>query len=140
MVSLGVEYGAVALRCVDGEREVVSISGTQTFKNEKAHSEDKLVVVKKLDKGVDKVFFRNRVESLPMVEKDVTRNQIYLDYSVDGINYENVLSYEAVAGRWVGVKNGIFACHETDGSESAKTDGKNAIFFRYFSVDDLGTK
>ena len=140
MVSLGVEYGAVALRLRNGEKEVVAISGTQTFKNEKAYSDDKITVLEKLAGNVDKIFFRNRVESLPMIEKDVTRNRIYLDYSVDGVNYKNVLSYEAAAGRWVGVKNGIFACHENNGAGSAKTDGKNAIFFRYFLVDDLQAK
>lgn len=140
MVSLGVEYGAVALRLRNGEKEVAAISGTQTFKNEKAYSDDKITVLEKLAGNVDKIFFRNRVESLPMIEKDVTRNRIYLDYSVDGVNYKNVLSYEAAAGRWVGVKNGIFACHENNGAGSAKTDGKNAIFFRYFLVDDLQAK
>lgn len=140
MVSLGVEYGAVALRLRNGEKEVAAISGTQTFKNEKAYSDDKITVLEKLAGNVDKIFFRNRVESLPMIEKDVTRNRIYLDYSVDGVNYKNVLSYEAAAGRWVGVKNGIFACHENNGAVSAKTDGKNAIFFRYFLVDDLQAK
>lgn len=140
MVSLGVEYGAVALRLRNGEKEVAAISGTQTFKNEKAYSDDKITVLEKLDRNADKIFFRNRVESLPMIEKDVTRNRIYLDYSVDGVNYKNVLSYEAAAGRWVGVKNGIFACHENNGAGSAKTDGKNAIFFRYFLVDDLQAK
>lgn len=140
MVSLGVEYGAVALRLRNGEKEVAAISGTQTFKNEKAYSDDKITVLEKLAGNVDKIFFRNRVESLPMIEKDVTRNRIYLDYSVDGVNYKNVLSYEAAAGRWVGVKNGIFACHENNGAGSAKTEGKNAIFFRYFLVDDLQAK
>lgn len=140
MVSLGVEYGAVALRLRNGEKEVAAISGTQTFKNEKAYSDDKITVLEKLAGNVDKIFFRNRVESLPVIEKDVTRNRIYLDYSVDGVNYKNVLSYEAAAGRWVGVKNGIFACHENNGAGSAKTDGKNAIFFRYFLVDDLQAK
>lgn len=140
MVSLGVEYGAVVLRLRNGEKEVAAISGTQTFKNEKAYSDDKITVLEKLAGDVDKIFFRNRVESLPMIEKDVTRNRIYLDYSVDGVNYKNVLSYEAAAGRWVGVKNGIFACHENNGAGSAKTDGKNAIFFRYFLVDDLQAK
>lgn len=140
MVSLGVEYGAVALRLRNGEKEVAAISGTQTFKNEKAYSDDKITVLEKLAGNVDKIFFRNRVESLPMIEKDVTRNRIYLDYSVDGVNYKNVLSYEAAAGRWVGVKSGIFACHENNGAGSAKTDGKNAIFFRYFLVDDLQAK
>ena len=140
MVSLGVEYGAVVLRLRNGEKEVAAISGTQTFKNEKAYSDDKITVLEKLAGNVDKIFFRNRVESLPMIEKDVTRNRIYLDYSVDGVNYKNVLSYEAAAGRWVGVKNGIFACHENNGAGSAKTDGKNAIFFRYFLVDDLQAK
>ena len=118
MVSLGVDYGAVALKKENGVLSIVAISGSQTFKNEKAYSQDKVVELERLDKlsggsasDSRKVFFRNRVELLPELEKNVTRNMIYLDYSVDGVNYDSALAYEATAGRWVGVKNGIFCCH-----------------------------
>ena len=74
-----------------------------------------------------------------MVEKDVTRNEIYLDYSLDGVNYVNVLAYEATAGRWVGVKHGIFCCKEA-GTDAAKAQGAengSGVLFNYFKVEKL---
>ena len=142
MVSLGVDYGAAAIRRREGSLSIISVSGSQTFKNEKAYSEDKVVELANIDSTVEKVFFRNRVESLPMVEKNVTRNKIYLDYSLDGTNYENVLAYEATAGRWVGVKNGIFCCHEIkpDGfNMEGSCDGKKrtGALFNCFRITEL---
>ncbi|MGN1186951.1 MAG: hypothetical protein ACI4R6_00520, partial [Lachnospiraceae bacterium] len=68
-----------------------------------------------------------RVVKLPSLEKDVPRQMIYLDYSTDGESYTTALEYKALAGRWVGVKNGIFCCHEGEG------DGKFAEF-GYFCI------
>ena len=142
MVSLGVDYGAAAIRRREGSLSIISVSGSQTFKNEKAYSEDKVVELANIDSTVEKVFFRNRVESLPMVEKNVTRNKIYLDYSLDGTNYENVLAYEATAGRWVGVKNGIFCCHEIKQDEfnaAGSCEGKKrtGALFNCFRITEL---
>ena len=50
MVSLGVDYGAVALKKENGVLSIVAISGSQTFKNEKAYSQDKVVELERLDK------------------------------------------------------------------------------------------
>ena len=142
MVSLGVDYGAAAIRRREGSLSIISVSGSQTFKNEKAYSEDKVVELANIDSTVEKVFFRNRVESLPVVEKNVTRNMIYLDYSLDGTNYENVLAYEATAGRWVGVKNGIFCCHEIKQDEfnaAGSCEGKKrtGALFNCFRITEL---
>lgn len=142
MVSLGVDYGAAAIRRREGSLSIISVSGSQTFKNEKAYSEDKVVELANIDSTVEKVFFRNRVESLPVVEKNVTRNKIYLDYSLDGTNYENVLAYEATAGRWVGVKNGIFCCHEIKQDEfnaAGSCEGKKrtGALFNCFRITQL---
>lgn len=158
MVSLGVDYGAVALKRENGVLSMVAISGSQTFKNEKAYSKDKVVELVRLDKlsggyasDSRKVFFRNRVELLPELEKNVTRNMIYLDYSVDGVNYDSALAYEATAGRWVGVKNGIFCCHvipdkadvkETlaAGSGLEAGNSKEHACFSYFRIEGKNTE
>lgn len=158
MVSLGVDYGAVALKRENGVLSMVAISGSQTFQNEKAYSKDKVVELVRLDKPSGgyasdsrKVFFRNRVELLPELEKNVTRNMIYLDYSVDGVNYDNALTYEATAGRWVGVKNGIFCCHvipdkadvkETlaAGSGLEAGNSKEHACFSYFRIEGKNTE
>lgn len=153
MVSLGVDYGAVALKRENGTLSVVAISGSQTFKNEKAYSQDKVVELARLDKlpgnsssDSRKIFFRNRVELLPVIEKNVTRNMIYLDYSIDGVNYDNALAYEATAGRWVGVKNGIFSCHIVSDAADVKEmsvvetaaeagNGRKRECFSYFRIE-----
>ena len=158
MVSLGVDYGAVALKRENGVLSMVAISGSQTFKNEKAYSQDKVVELVRLDKlsggyasDSRKVFFRNRVELLPELEENVARNMIYLDYSVDGVNYDNALAYEATAGRWVGVKNGIFSCHvipdkadvkETlaAGSGLEAGNSKEHACFSYFRIEGKNTE
>lgn len=158
MVSLGVDYGALALKRENGVLSMVAISGSQTFKNEKAYSKDKVVELVRLDKlsggyasDSRKIFFRNRVELLPELEKNVTRNRIYLDYSVDGVNYDNALAYEATAGRWVGVKNGIFCCHvipdkadvkETlaAGSGLEAGNSKEHACFSYFRIEGKNTE
>ena len=72
----------------------------------------------------------------------VLRNKIYLDYSLDGTNYENVLAYEATAGRWVGVKNGIFCCHEIKQDEfnaAGSCEGKKrtGALFNCFRITEL---
>ena len=74
-----------------------------------------------------------------MVEKDITRNEIYLDYSLDGVNYVNVLTYEAAAGRWVGVKHGIFCCNEPGTAEAKAQCEENGqgVLFNYFKVEKL---
>ena len=158
MVSLGVDYGAVALKRENGVLSMVAISGSQTFKNEKAYSKDKVVELVRLDKlsggyasDSRKVFFRNRVELLPELEKNVTRNMIYLDYSVDDVNYDNALAYEATAGRWVGVKNGIFCCHVIPDKADVKEtlaaglgleagNSKEHACFSYFRIEGKNTE
>ncbi len=153
MVSLGVDYGAVALRRKNGILSFVAISGSQTFKNEKAYSQDKVVELARLDKlpgnsssDSRKIFFRNRVELLPVIEKNVTRNMIYLDYSIDGVNYDNALAYEATAGRWVGVKNGIFSCHVVSDTEHVRNNtaeaenSKKRACFSCFRIDGKNTE
>lgn len=130
MVSLGVDYGAVVVRREEEKLKLAAVSGHQTFKNEQAFSQDifeELAEVKCAQGENSRLYFRNRVVKLPNLEKDVPRQMIYLDYSTDGENYTTALEYEASAGRWVGVKNGIFCCHEGEG------DGKFAEF-GYFCI------
>lgn len=129
MVSLGVDYGAVAVRREQGRFKLVSVSGHQSFKNEQAFSQDKVEELTEVNCASgenSRLYFRNRVVKLPILEKDVPRQMIYLDYSTDGDNYTTVLEYEASAGRWVGVKNGIFCCHEGEG------DGRFAEFGYFY--------
>ena len=44
--------------------------------------------------------------------KDAPLEELILEYSFDGVNYTKAIETEAKAGRWVGVKSGMFACHD----------------------------
>lgn len=44
--------------------------------------------------------------------KNVPVEEASLEISFDGKAYENAVSYTAKAGRWVGVKNGMFVSHD----------------------------
>ena len=45
--------------------------------------------------------------------KDAPLEELILEYSFDGVNYTKAIETEAKAGRWVGVKSGMFACHDS---------------------------
>lgn len=121
MVSMGVNYGAVAIKRENGELKVIAISGNQIFKNEVASATDKIDVIANVD-DVEKIYFRNTVVRVPEEEKGIPNELIALYYSLDGEQFTKVLEFKALAGRWVGVKNGIFAISENDNGGSVSVD------------------
>lgn len=121
LISLGVEYGAVAVRRNENEYAIISIKGEQKFINEMASSIDNINIIKSLPITLTKLYFACQVEKLEPNEVntdgpfafDIPRERITLYYSLEDKNYTKVCSFEAKAGRWVGVKHGIFAYNET---------------------------
>ena len=49
-----------------------------------------------------------RKQDLNPSEKEFPLDQVTIEYSVDGHNYQMAGEMHAVPGRWVGVKNGVF--------------------------------
>ena len=45
----------------------------------------------------------------------IPREQVDFYYSIDGEHYQPVHSFVPTPGRWVGVKFGVFCCHEGAG-------------------------
>lgn len=117
MVSMGMRYGAVCVKKTDKGMKIVTISGEQEFVNEKANAKDIVTEIEDFDGS--EIYFMNTVERIPSVEENVPLEEIGLWYSLDGANYKKALSFNALAGRWVGVKNGIFCCNEGDGTEGS---------------------
>ncbi len=128
MVSMGMHYGAVCVRKSETGMELVKIYGEQIFDKEVATATDNVEVVCQLD-ATEQIFFRNTVKRVAEVEPGVPHEIIYLGYSLDGETYTDVLEFDALAGRWVGVKNGVFAV--TSGE-----NGGNAAF-DYFRIKQL---
>lgn len=116
MVSLGMNYGAVAVQVVDGTRKIVAITGKQTFQNERPITEENRQVIGELSENINQLYFRNvvyRIASNPDTPI-IPREMIALYYSTDGENFTKAVEFEAKAGRWVGVKNGIFVVQESN--------------------------
>lgn len=128
MVSMGMRYGAVAVRKDDDGTKIVKIFGKQVFDKEVATAEDTVEVIKE-NIGVDKVYFRNTVRRAEELEPGIPHEIISLGYSLDGENYEDVLEFDALAGRWVGVKNGLFAISDKEIGGNASVD--------YFRIKEI---
>ncbi len=128
MVSMGMHYGAVAVKKTDAGMQLVKIYGEQMFDKEVATATDNLEVVCELS-DISKIFFRNTVKRAAELEPGVPHEIIYLGYSTDGENFTDVLEFDALAGRWVGVKNGLFAVSEHENGGSAASD--------YFRIKQL---
>lgn len=125
MVSMGMNYGAVAVSKERGSINIIAIDGHQVFSNEVAAATDNIRQIANVG-NCEKIYFRNTVKSIEQGEKGEPREIISLQYSVDGEKFEEVLAFESLAGRWVGVKNGLFVL------SYGETAGKAA--FDYFRI------
>ena len=123
LVSLGVTYGAVVITKESDSYVIKLIHGKQYFDKENASAEDIITEVKRIPLSVKEIYFNNTVKKIPSTEYNqdgpytfpVPAETISLGYSLDGRNFEDIYSYPSMAGRWVGVKNGLFCCHESSG-------------------------
>lgn len=113
MVSMGMTYGAAAIRKENGTFKLITISGEQKFKNEKAYAVDNLSVIEEYSE-LNEIYFKNVVRKAASVEKGVPLEKISFEYSLDGESYKEILSFASKPGRWVGIKNGIFCFNESD--------------------------
>lgn len=121
MVSMGMHYGALAVKKEAEELKLIKIYGEQKFDKEVATATDNVEVVKNLG-DVSQIYFRNIVVQTEPIEPGVPHEIISFEYSLDGEVFEKVFEFEALAGRWVGVKNGVFAISENDNGGTAGFD------------------
>ena len=59
--------------------------------------------------------------------KDAPLEELILEYSFDGVNYTKAIETEAKAGRWVGVKSGVYVSHDN----SANSENKGFVTVDY---------
>ncbi len=123
MVSLGVAFGAIAVTLENGKKKLLKITGRQTFDQEAASASDFSEVLMELEE-LDFIYFRNIVKQVPEPTicsenddeiQDHPFEIISFSYSLDGVDFKEVSAFDAKAGRWVGVKNGLFCYHIGDG-------------------------
>ncbi|MFV0240396.1 MAG: hypothetical protein ACK5H4_10230, partial [Lacrimispora sphenoides] len=130
IVSMGVVYGALAVSKEHDKFVLKMITGEQKFNNDVASTIQESNTITELN--VSHLYFKYTVKSTGVRPANETETapceEISFAYSLDGKEYETVASFEAFAGRWVGVKNGMFSSHIDDG------DGGFVIaeYVRYF--------
>lgn len=118
-VSLGVIFGGLGVKKTDNAYNIISIRGSQTFHNEKATSTETITTLETVNK-LTELYIRYTVKQVSLIDSKPSET-ITFEYSFDGINYtKDEDEMEAVAGRWVGVKCGLF-CYNTVNTNS---DGK----------------
>ncbi len=115
VMSLGIEYGAVVVEKLNGELVLKAVSGGQKYSGFNVSTVE---VNNPLGKVAgSKLVFRYEVvaNAEDTIKYDgITRPQetIKISYSEDGVNFKEAYEFKAKAGRWVGVKYGVFCCGE----------------------------
>ncbi len=120
-ISLGMNYSAFIFEKCDGKLTAYHVKGFQDFDCDSAYTEEQKekVQVDGLEDNTENVYVRYTVKrtgtmdhyelGLPVLGAPVEETTI--EVSLDGKKYTNPLTIPAKAGRWVGMKNGMFIRH-----------------------------
>lgn len=119
IISMGVGYGALTVQKINGQLSIAWITGEQKFSNERASATDEITCITSLPEQTKEIFFGLEVNQLPSIAENndgpftfpIPREEIVFSYSLDGEKYHQVSKIDAKAGRWVGVKSGVFCAH-----------------------------
>lgn len=124
IISLGVDYAALGVAKKNCSYFLRTVNGKQNFDCEAVYTQEmvdeKPIEADRFTDDTKTVYLRYTVKRTGATEtkemalsvKNVPVEEASLEISFDGKTYENVVSYTAKAGRWVGVKNGMFVSHD----------------------------
>lgn len=120
-ISLGEVYAALSVECGAEGKVLKTLNGRLSFDGQQAFATD----VKEQAAVIagDEVFFKMVVKRIPSIAENsdgpytfpIPREQVELYYSENGKEYQLAYSFVPTAGRWVGVKFGVYCCHEGSG-------------------------
>lgn len=128
IISLGMKYMAMAVELKDGQLVLQKVKATQFFDCDMPYTDEKVtgkvIDCDKLNDNKD-IYFKYTVKctghidhmELDLPVKNAPVEEVTIEISYDGINYNDAISMEAKAGRWVGVKHGIFIAHNSEVKE-----------------------
>lgn len=117
VIALGTSYGVLTFRKKEGKVEVCAVTGVQHFgKILVDHTEEKSLIIDEIETDIS-VFIRILVEGsgrreIPNEAGLFNREQISILYGTDRIHMKTGWSGEAMPGRWVGNKLGVFCTNE----------------------------
>lgn len=132
MVSLGMQYAALAFAKNNDTYTLKQIKGTQYFDCDMPYTNEDIneITVNEGDFADNSktVYFKYTVKctgyedhsEMNVPVKNVPKESITLEVSFDGKEYVNAFSIDSKAGRWVGVKNGVFCMHDNTVKNEAR--------------------
>ena len=108
----------------NGSYAIEKITGVQNFDCDISYGDQNKVSISLAEsdfKDKEKtVFFKYEVKCIGYIDnmemdipvKHIPQETITMSYSLDGVEYKEAFKINAKAGRWVGVKNGVFCNHD----------------------------
>lgn len=121
-ISLGMKYCAVTFEKTEDGVRACHVKGIQSFDCDTPYTEEEKNVISDFEADDDgTVYIRYVVRQtgrtdhyeLGIPVKDAPSEEVTIQISSDGKNYYAPLTIEAKAGRWVGIKNGMFVRHDS---------------------------
>ena len=126
-IHMGMDYLAADVTVKDGKMEVYAVKGVQQFDCDQAYTKETKELLASYD-NLKEIYFRytvkktgtkNYVEGgLPVKEAPV--ETVTIEISTDGKEYTSPVSVIAKAGRWVGVKSGVYVSHDNSAENKNK--------------------
>ncbi len=120
-MSMGEEYVALSVECSEEGKKLRVLTGTQSYDGQICYATDSKADVCNVDSN--EIFFKMVVNRIPSIALNtdgpfafpIPREQVDFYYSMDGENFNLAHSFVPTPGRWVGVKFGVYCCHEGAG-------------------------
>ena len=120
-MSLGELYVALGVEKAETGKKLCLLTGEQSYDGQICYATDKKTVI--ADVNNKELFVKMTVNRIPSTDVNedgpytfpIPKEEVEIFYSEDGVNYQSAYRFVPKAGRWVGVKFGVFCCHEGEG-------------------------
>lgn len=143
IVSLGMKYAALGIKKSDQGYAVCQVIGEQQFDCDMAYTKEDIkdleISEDVFENASQPVYCRYTVKcvghedhrEMDVPVLNVPKEEITLELSFDGKNYHHAITIPSKAGRWVGVKNGVFCEH--DNGVAGKTKGFVTVDYVHYN-------
>lgn len=144
-VSLGMIYSSVAVALKDGNYVIEAIKGTQSFDCDTAYTDEQVSqirVIKPEDFSDENktIYFKYSVKcvghtshrEMDIPVENAPEEEITIAVSFDDKEYNDIITIPSKAGRWVGVKSGVFCMH----NNTVKSEGQGYVTVDYVRYEN----
>lgn len=144
-VSLGMIYSSAAVTLKNGDYVLEAVKGVQSFDCDTAYTDEQIsqVSIIKPEDFADhnkSIYFKYSIKvaghtvhrELDIPVENVPEEEITIAVSFDDKEYKDVITIPSKAGRWVGVKSGMFCVH----NNTVNSDGQGYVTVDYVRYEN----